>query len=108
MSRYLLIASQDPFESITARRFLELGTQLAAAQHTVTVVLVENAVLGAREAAAASWLAGLRGAGARVLADDFALRERGIAQGALAAGVLPTPIDFVIDELLTGARALWS
>jgi DsrE/DsrF-like family len=108
MSRYLLIASQDPFESTSARRFLDLGAQLAAQQHTVTVVLVENAVLGARAEAGASWLAALRGSGARVLADELALRERGIGAGLLAAGVAPTPIDTVIDELLAGAKALWS
>ena len=41
-----------------------------------------------------------------VLADEFSLRERGIA-GGLTEGVASAPLDTVVDQLADGAKALW-
>ena len=41
-----------------------------------------------------------------VLADDFALRERGI-EGKLTEGVTPAPLDTVVDQLAAGRKTLW-
>lgn len=38
-------------------------------------------------------------AGVEVLADEFSLRERGIAAGKLVAGVRAVPLDTVVDQL---------
>ena len=43
----------------------------------------------------------------RVLADDFSLRERGIAADSLAEGVKAAPLDTVIDHLEAGSKCLW-
>jgi intracellular sulfur oxidation DsrE/DsrF family protein len=60
-----------------------------------------------RAGARASDYAGLARAGVEVLADDFSLRERGIAADKLEPGVTPSPLDLVIDRLAEGAKAIW-
>ena len=107
MSHYLLIASRDPHTAASAGRCYELASALAGEGNDVTVYLVQNGVLPARESPASADLTALSRRGIRVLADDFSLRERGIAETALAEGVAPAPIDAVIDALASGARVLW-
>jgi len=107
MAGYLLIASRDAFESRTVPDYFTMATDLAADGTAVTVFLVENGVLGARRGAVGDALSALTGAGVEVLADDFSLRERGIAVDALASGVAPASLDVVIDHLAAGRKALW-
>jgi hypothetical protein len=72
----------------------------------VTLFLVQNAVLIARASAPASAaISALARAGITVLADDFALQERGIAK--LADGVSSAPIDVVVDRLEAGDKTMW-
>lgn len=106
MSSYLLIASQDPFESKSAERFLSLAERLAK-EDDVFVFLVQNGVLPARAGASDEWLASLSRAGVTVLADEFSLKERGIAESRVADGVTPTSLDTVLDHLVAGAKVLW-
>jgi sulfur relay (sulfurtransferase) complex TusBCD TusD component (DsrE family) len=107
MSPYLLIASRDPYTHAGARRCYELASALAGDGHPVTLFLVQNGVLPARPSLAAGELSALSQRGVRVLADDFSLRERGIAEGRLAAGVASAPLDVVIEALAAGAKVLW-
>ena len=105
MAEYLLIESRDPFESNDVRYYYELASGLSKARNQVTVFLVQNGVLAARPAANAPALRALVKAGVKVLADDFALQERGITK--LAAGVKSAPIDVVVDHLEAGHKTLW-
>lgn len=107
MASYLLIESRDPFESNDARYFYELAASLARAENDVTLFLVQNAVLAARAGEHTPWFADLGKAGVRVLADDFSLRERGIAKARLSEGVAAAGVEAIVDRLGTGARALW-
>ena len=59
---------------------LRAGDELLGENAAVTLFLVENAVLGARAGAKVRDLEKIARAGVRILADDFALRERGIAE----------------------------
>jgi sulfur relay (sulfurtransferase) complex TusBCD TusD component (DsrE family) len=104
---YLLIASRDPYTHVAARRCYELAAQLAGEGRRVTLFLVQNGVLPARPGAGSIELEALASRGVRVLAEDFSLRERGIAPRALAAGVAPAPLETVIEALEDGAQALW-
>jgi sulfur relay (sulfurtransferase) complex TusBCD TusD component (DsrE family) len=105
MPGYLLIESRDPFESKAFSRRCDLALTLAA-ETSVTLFLLENAVLGARLGAKAQDLEKLSKAGVRLLADAFALRERGIKE--LAPSVVSTGLDTLIGELAGGAKALWN
>ena len=107
MSDYLLIESRDPFECNDAGYYFDLAANLAAKGHRVTVYLVQNAVLVARPCGQSSRLERLREAGITVLADDFSLKERGIASARLIREVTPAPIDAVVDRLAAGHKTLW-
>lgn len=107
MAKYLLIESRDPFDSGDVGAFYELAAGLAQDGNEVTVFLVQNGVLPARPGSRSRGLADLVAAGVEVLADEFSLRERGIAAGRLVAGVRSAPLDVVVDQLADGRKALW-
>jgi hypothetical protein len=107
MSAYLLIESRDPFEWSEVARTYELATQLRAAGHEVALFLVQNAVLPVRAGCRRAGLDRITGTGIDVLADDFSLRERGIAATALLNGIRPASIDFVIERMAAGWKTIW-
>jgi sulfur relay (sulfurtransferase) complex TusBCD TusD component (DsrE family) len=107
MAKYVLIESRDPFESADVGFCHDLARRLAAEGNEVTLFLVQNGVLPARRGARASGLAELVQAGVEVRADDFSLRERGIAASRLQAGIKPSPLDVVVDRLADGCKVIW-
>ena len=107
MASYLLIESRDPYDSNDVWFCCDLARQLAQQGDEVTVFLVQNGVLPARTGARADGLSGLSKAGIEILADEFSLRERGIPSDRLVTGVKPAPLDFVIDQLVDGCKAVW-
>ena len=107
MAKYLLIESRDPFESNDVAYFYDLATSLVKEGNDVTLFLVQNGVLPARRSSRSEGLEKAAKAGVNVLADDFALRERGIAAGRLVGGVKAAPLTTVIDQLEEGRKALW-
>ena len=78
MTEYLLIELRAPFELNDVGFYCDLARGLVEAGNQVTLFLVQNAVLAARPLARSPALRSLIGAGIKVLADDFALQERGI------------------------------
>jgi sulfur relay (sulfurtransferase) complex TusBCD TusD component (DsrE family) len=107
MGQYLLIESRDPYDSGDAQNFYDLAGGLAKQGHDVTLFLVQNGVLPARQSTKSDALAALAGDGVEVLADEFSLQERGISSNRLVAGVKPAPLDVVVDQLAGGRKALW-
>ena len=105
MPGYLLIESRDPFESKGFTQRCELALTLLGESAGVTMFLIENGVLGARAGARVRELEKLTKAGVRVLADEFALRERGI--GELAPNVVAVNLDTLVGELAGGTKTLW-
>jgi|SRR5215469_2020488 len=105
MAEYLLIESRDPFESNDVSYYCDLARGLVEAGNQVTLFLVQNAVLAARPLAQGSALRSLIGSGVTVLADDFALKERGISK--LLDGVQIAPIEAVVDRMEAGHKTLW-
>lgn len=106
MSNYLFIESRgggaagDPFAGALAGALARSGAGVA-------MLLVQNGALAARTGARAPQLDALAAAGVPVFADEFSLRERGIARDGLRPGVEPAPIDMVIDRLLDGWHVIW-
>ena len=105
MAEYLLIESRDPFESNDVGYYYDLARGLVEAGEKVTLFLVQNGVFAARPSAKAPQLRLLVGSGVKILADDFALKERGIIK--LLDGVQIAPIEIVVDHLEAGHKALW-
>ena len=108
MADYLLIGSRDPFESNGVTRFYALAESLVKNGSKVTLFLVQNGVLAARESVQSPALSAVADNGVEVLADDFSLHERGISPNGLVSGVSAAPLDIVIDKLADGRRAIWN
>jgi predicted peroxiredoxin len=107
MTHYLLIQSRDPFEAATVKQDYQLAGDLATAGHQVTLFCVQNGVLPTRKAAVPDALTELPIKGVTLLADDFSLRERGIAEDQLADNIEAASLDRVVDHLASGAKTLW-
>ena len=108
MPNYLMIESRDPFEARGFAQRCELALTLRADGAGVTLFLVENGVLGARHSARLRELDKLAKAGVRLLADEFAMRERGMVANELAPQVAAANLDALVGELAGGAKAIWN
>ena len=108
MTGYLFIETRDPFESRDTEFVAETAAALKERDNEVTVFLVQNGVLAARRGARDTYLAGLARAGVHILADDFSLRERGIAGNELRAGVTQAGVDDLVRLLAREeTKAIW-
>ena len=109
MPSYLFIESRDPFETRDVEEGYRLLAELAVQNTPVTLFLVQNGVLVARQGARAEQFAALAAnPGVQVLADTFALQERGIPTNALLPDVQATDIDALVDLLMVdGQKAIW-
>ena len=107
MARFVFVESRDPYEFADCRHFLDLVAGVCRRSHDVTLFLVQNAVLAAREGAShAGRYTDLAKMGVAVVADAFALRERAVDR--LAAGVHPTDIDRLVSLALTPqTKVIW-
>jgi predicted peroxiredoxin len=104
---YLLIESRDPLAWHDAWYFYDLAAALARAENKVTLFLVQNGVLAARDGSHVASFEGLVRAGVEVLADSFSLRERGLPESRLAEGVTAASLDAVVERLAAGQKTLW-
>ena len=108
MGKYVLIESRDPFDSADCKNFRDLASGLAKEGNEVAFFLTQNGVLPARRGCAAEGSLAELGRSVSVLADEFALRERGIDAGALVEGVRPASIDALVALIMEdGRKALW-
>jgi predicted peroxiredoxin len=107
MAKYLLIESRDPFENNIVARQYDLAVNLVKEGNGVTLFLVQNGVLPARPSERSALLTNAAKGGVEVLADEFSLRERGIAVGKVAEGVRAAPLSVVIDQLVEGRKVIW-
>ncbi len=108
MTSYVFIESRDPFESNDTQFVLETATALKQRGHQVTVFLIQNGALATRRNARNSHLPQLAAAGIKLLADDFSLRERGIATRELSDGIQTSTIEALADLLVQAdTKAIW-
>jgi sulfur relay (sulfurtransferase) complex TusBCD TusD component (DsrE family) len=109
MGRYVLIESRDPYESRDVPYFYNLAADLAANGEQVTLFLVQNGALASRKDAQGDPLGGVLKNKVEVLADSFALRERGIQDSERHPSVKPAEIGSLVDHILAegGTKVLW-
>ena len=109
MPSFLFVESRDPFEACDVEEGYCLMTAPAAQPIPVTFFLVQHGVLAARQGArAAQFMALVAHPGVTVLADTFALQERGLPTEALVPGVQASDIDTLVDLLMADdQKAIW-
>ena len=106
MSNYIFIESRDPFESRDTAFIEETALAVKDRGHDVTIFLVQNGVLGARKNA--HRLDQLANAGVTLLADDLSLSERGIKTDELLAGIQPSTIAELVEQITQqNTKAIW-
>src|SRR5574337_214598 len=108
MSRYLLIESKGPLDG--GDYSFELAQQLGEGGHSVSIYLVQDAVLAARRRfeAGEKLVAGAKTKKVPVLADEVSLRQRGITRERLAEAVLVSTMDDLVDLLMENSdKAIW-
>ena len=106
MTRYVFIESRDPFESCDTKFIEETAIAVKERGHDVTVFLVQNGVLAARQST--HRLDRLTQAGVTLLADDLSLRERGIGNEELAPSVQESEIGTLVDAIVQeNTKAIW-
>nr|RAV91578.1 hypothetical protein DBT53_11210 [Aerococcus mictus] len=107
MSSFMLISSRDPFECGDTENFYRLAVDLKTGGSDVTLFLVQNGVLPARDGAENLALRQVVHSGVRVVADEFSLRERAVGGAELADGIAAVSLERVVDALAAGAKTIW-
>ena len=107
MKDMVIVETRDPIEVRDVEWSAELLAGTRQAGRASTLILAENGVLGARASAPAPFLRRLVEQGVGILADRFALAERGIDEADLAPGIAGADLGVVVDHLVAGDRVLW-
>lgn len=108
MSRYLLIETKSPLEG--GEYAFDLGRQLSAERHDVTVYLLQDAVFAARRRfkKGEALLTEAKQHNLAVLADDVSLRQRGLTGERLAKDVKTSNVNDLVDLLMERSdKAIW-
>ncbi len=107
MARYLIVDSRDLTEYTGGRFIQKTAEQLQASGNQVTLFLIENGVIAARQGSQMSAnLTALSQQGATVLADDISCSARGVLR--LADGVTQASVDRLADLIVEGSdKVLW-
>jgi len=106
MTNYVFIESRDPFDSRDTHFVEETAIAVKERGHNVTVFMVQNGVLAARERTGK--LSRLAQAGVTLLADDVSLHERGIRPEELEPAVQSSTIDELVNAITReNTKALW-
>jgi hypothetical protein len=106
MKQCMIVETRDPAGHLDFDWMAELALGLRREGVKVAMLLTENGTFGGR-ANVAPCLQRLVAEGIPVLADRFALEERGIAESNLMSGVEPCEIGVVVEWLEAGASVLW-
>jgi len=107
MKHYMIIETRDPVECRDVQWTAALAADLKKSGAEATLMLADNGVFAAREGAEAEGLRLALAAGCKVLAERYALRERGIRETDLTRGVVATELETIIDAMKAGALIMW-
>ena len=107
MKSMMIVETRDPLECRDVAWGAALLSSLSGAGTGCALMLAETGVLAARGSARSSMLSDLAQAGVEILADGFALAERGITEADLRPGVTPVELGVVIDRLAAGTSVIW-
>lgn len=107
MKSMMIVETRDPIGVGDVEWGAALLTGMSQSGMPCTLMLTENGVLGARRGAKAQPLHHLSDHGVEVLADRFALSERGIGEDDLVPGIVCADLAAVVDRLAAGGSVMW-
>jgi sulfur transfer complex TusBCD TusB component (DsrH family) len=107
MKHYMIIETRDPVECRDVHWTAGLAAELKKSGAEATLMLADNGVFAAREGAEVDGLRTALAAGCKVLAERYALRERGIRESDLTRGVAAVELETIIDAMEGGAMIMW-
>ena len=107
MQQLLIVETRDLAASGDAERMARLAAGMTDQSVPAAIFLTENAAFSAHRNSR-DYLGAAISAGVTVLADRFALDERGIRPEDLRSDVAIADIDVVVDYLAAGASVMWS
>jgi sulfur relay (sulfurtransferase) complex TusBCD TusD component (DsrE family) len=108
MSRYVLIETKAPLEG--GQYAFDLGKQLHADRHDVTIYLLQDAVFAARRRfeRGEQLVAEARKHDLKLMADEVSLRQRGVTGERLSGEVRPSSMGELVDLLMERSdKAIW-
>lgn len=105
MKELLIVETRDAAEHRGPERDAELATGMRRAAVPTTIFLTENGVFAARHGH--KMLDDAMAAGVAVVADSFALSERGIEPEELRDGIDVSDVGLVVDRLAAGSCVVW-
>ncbi len=107
MVRYLIVDSRDLTEYTSGRYVQKVAGTLADGGNEVTLFLIENGVIAARQGGdVAKDLTALSQRGVKVMTDDISCNARGITR--LAEGITPSSMDHLADLITEGSdKVVW-
>ncbi|NER79742.1 MAG: DsrE family protein [Leptolyngbya sp. SIO1D8] len=107
MTHYLILESRDPYDSADWANMQELVIDLRHNGHDVTLFLLQNGVLPARKGTYfEKHFADLKALGVHVLADFFALQERGLHE--LSLNVDKSNLEQLVELcLMPSTKTIW-
>ena len=107
MKGMMIVETRDPVSIRDVEWGATLLVGMAQAGMPATLMLTENGVLGARHGANAQRVHQLKNQGVEIVADRFALTERGIGEPDLAPGIACADLAAVVDRLAAGDSVIW-
>ena len=105
MKELLIVETRDAAEHRGPERDSELAAGMRQAAVPTTIFLTENGVFAARRGH--KMLDSAMAAGVAVVADSFALNERGIGPEELRDGIDVSDVGLVVDRLAAGSCVMW-
>lgn len=102
MAGYVFIAARNPGDGPEHEQVFEQAGSLAAERDSVSIYLTEGGVMAARTGSGERWIAPLISAGVTIFADPNALEERGIERERVVRGVIPAPLEQLVNVLAAG------
>lgn len=107
MTHYVILESRDPYDSADWQKMQDILVELKKNGNDVTLFLLQNGVLPIRQGTAfESHFNDLKSLGINILADLFALQERGI--NSTVSSVEKSSIDRLVElSLIPNTKTIW-
>lgn len=108
MNSYLLIESQDHFESLRVNEFYQMAIQLKENNNEVVLFILQNGVFSFRKSVRNNNLINsLIKKDIPIFIDEFSIRERGIPKQNITDGIIISSLEVILELLIKKCKVIW-